>query len=129
MSDRDAGMIAAEAGCTVHQVRLALILRRTADRGGTLADSCVLIGRKPATARRIARRWLIDFPDYIPFARRKSRPAPIGRLTMRPPASPACPPVLDAPAVAAAGVGDIQPQSRATPAAPTPCQGNAGDVR
>ena len=74
------GQLAAEAGTTEHQVRLALYLRGLAGEQRTLAQACAALGRSKPTVQRLARAWLIDLADYRPYARRDPRPAPKGRL-------------------------------------------------
>lgn len=80
MNARSAAQVAAEAGCTVHHARLALLLAMNAEFGVTLAGAAAAIGRSRLTAQRVARAWLIEFADYRPYAHRDPRPPPRGRL-------------------------------------------------
>ena len=84
MNARPAAQVAAEAGCTVHHARLALLLAARADLGATLGGAAAAIGCSRLTAQRVARAWMIEFADYRPYAHRDPRPVPRGRLTRAP---------------------------------------------
>lgn len=73
--------IAAEAGCSAHQVKLALYLKAQAAQGKTLLQCCTSMQLSREYLMIIARAWIIDFSDYRPFARLDERPEPIGKLT------------------------------------------------
>lgn len=77
--------IAAEAGCTPNKAKVAAYLSDLAADGTPLARAAQLLRRRPDYVRRYAREFLIDFPDYRPFARvekaGKMRPEP--RCTLR----------------------------------------------
>ncbi|MBP8233119.1 MAG: hypothetical protein KAY22_12500 [Rhizorhabdus sp.] len=75
------GQIAAEAKVSEHQVRVAQVCLAYAKAGRTLDQAAASMQRSRGYLQRVSRRWLIDFADYRPYARRDPRPAPIGRLT------------------------------------------------
>lgn len=72
--------VAAEAGCTANKAKVAVYLRGLAHDGKTLTQAAELMRRKPEFVKRYAREFLIDFPDYRPFARAekkgRTRPEP-----------------------------------------------------
>lgn len=80
------GQVAAESGVTAARIKLGLYLAGLASREGgtTLAYAAHATRRKPETVRRIARKFIIDFADYRPFAamerRGEPRPEPVAHL-------------------------------------------------
>lgn len=67
-------------GITAANAKRAIMLHAYADEGRPLADAIKALRISKYTARVLARRFLIDFPDYRPYAALESkgepRPAP-----------------------------------------------------
>lgn len=76
--------IAAEAGVSANRAKLGAYMANLAKDGRTLADAARALRRKPATIKQLSREFMIDWPDYRPFAALESkgleRPAPKVRL-------------------------------------------------
>jgi hypothetical protein len=72
------GQVAAESGVTPTTVKLALYLRGLAANGASLGRAAEVTRRQPETIRRVARKFIIDFSDYRPFAsvEKKGGPRP-----------------------------------------------------
>jgi hypothetical protein len=65
---------------TSSETKLALYLAGLSEAGKTLDGAASALRRKPATIKRLCRRWMIPLADYQPFARAKTKPEPVGRL-------------------------------------------------
>lgn len=76
--------VAAEAGVTANKAKLAVYVMGLANSGRSLADVAKALRRKPETLKRLAREFVIDFPDYRPFAvdERKGRMRPEPRYLL-----------------------------------------------
>jgi hypothetical protein len=61
--------VAAEAGVSANRAKLAVYVMGLASAGRSLADTANALRRKPDTVKVLARDFMIDFPDYRPFAR------------------------------------------------------------
>ena len=70
--------VAAEAGISANKARLAVYVMGLAKDGRSLADVASGIRRKPEVVKKLAREFIIDFPDYRPFAalEKKGKPRP-----------------------------------------------------
>lgn len=68
---------------SVNMAKRALLLKSYADEGKKLSDAARLVGIAKATAQSVARKLLIDFVDYRPYANLEAkgldRPCPGGR--------------------------------------------------
>lgn len=76
--------IAVEAGVSPNKAKLGAYMANLAQDGRTLEDAARALRRKPATIKQISREFMIDWPDYRPFAALESkglpRPAPKVKL-------------------------------------------------
>lgn len=60
--------VAAEAAISPNRAKLAVYVMGLARDGRRLADVAKGLRRKPETIKTLAREFMIDFPDYRPFA-------------------------------------------------------------
>jgi len=71
---------AAEAKCSPNAVKVALYLSQLSQQGKSFDYACSALQRDRNTIKKYCREFLIDFPDYRPFARMekkgKERPEP-----------------------------------------------------
>jgi hypothetical protein len=67
-------------GISKEMAKRGLMMQAYADEGRTFAWSVSSLGIAKATAQRLARKLMIDFPDYRPYAEKERkglpRPAP-----------------------------------------------------
>lgn len=79
---------AATAGLSNVMAKRAMLLRSYAEQDFTLAKACDMVGIAKSTGKRVARKPMIDFTDYRPYAAKEkkgeARPAPFARDTARP---------------------------------------------
>lgn len=70
--------VAAEAEISANRAKVAVYVMGLAKDGRSLADVAKGLRRKPETIKVLAREFMIDFPDYRPFAadERKGRQRP-----------------------------------------------------
>ncbi|MBH9537506.1 hypothetical protein [Novosphingopyxis sp. YJ-S2-01] len=70
---------AARCGLTPMMAKRGLLLQAYADDGRTLKASARLLSISDASCKELARKLLIDFPDYRPYQRleKKGLPRPI----------------------------------------------------
>lgn len=76
--------VAAEAGVSSNKAKLAVYVMGLADQGKTLAYIAAQIHRKPEVVKKLSREFIIDFPDYRPFAayEKRGEPRPGPRYTL-----------------------------------------------
>lgn len=76
---------AAELGITPNRAKLAVYVMGLAAAGRPLADVAAGLKRKPETIKTLARDFMIDFPDYRPFAalEAKGEPRPEARFPLQ----------------------------------------------
>jgi hypothetical protein len=76
--------VAKEAGISANRAKVAVYLAGLAKDGRTLSDAAVSLRRSPTTVKAFARDFMIDFPDYRPYARERDKgteyPAPLSKL-------------------------------------------------
>lgn len=79
---------AKERGLSKEMAKRALMLRALADEGRTVPDAASALRISASTVKRVARKLIIDFIDYRPFAaaekKGEPRPAPFVRNIARP---------------------------------------------
>lgn len=81
---------AARHGLSKGMAKCALLLKSYADEGKRLWEAEELLGISHSSAQRIARKMLIDFVDYRPYAalEKKGEPRPLpGQRDIAKPAS------------------------------------------
>lgn len=80
------GQIAAEGGCSANRAKMAAYLMNLAKDGRSLEAACAAVRRKPATLKTLSREFMIDWPDYKPFAaalaKGEERPAARVKLSL-----------------------------------------------
>lgn len=76
--------VAAEAKVSSNKAKLAVYVMGLAKDGRSLDDVAKGLRRKPETIKTLAREFMIDFPDYRPFAidERKGRQRPEPRYLL-----------------------------------------------
>lgn len=74
--------IAAEAEISPNKAKVAVYLLGLARQGRSIQYAASGLHRSPETIKEFAREFMIDFPDYRPFERRKERPEPKIRLAL-----------------------------------------------
>lgn len=78
--------IAAEAGISANRAKLAAYITDLAKDGRTLVDAAKAVRRSPEVMKKLSREFMIDWPDYRPFAgnekRGVARPDPKIRLSL-----------------------------------------------
>lgn len=60
-------------GCSKEMAKRALCMQGYADQGKTFAATVPLLGIAKSSAQQLARRFMIDFPDYRPYAAKEKK--------------------------------------------------------
>lgn len=78
--------IAAESGISANRAKLAAYVTDLAKDGRSLAQAAQAVRRSPEVMKKLSRDFMIDWPDYRPFARLEekgqARPEPRIRLSL-----------------------------------------------
>ncbi len=78
--------IAAESGISANRAKLAAYVTDLAKDGRSLVQAAQSLRRSPETMKKLSREFMIDWPDYRPFARLEekgeARPEPRIRLSL-----------------------------------------------
>lgn len=79
---------AARHGLSKEMAKKSMLLKSYADEGKRLMECAVLVGISKSSAQRVARKLLIDFCDFRPYAGKEkkgeARPTPGQRDIARP---------------------------------------------
>lgn len=75
-SGRMFAQVAAEAGVSPNRAKIAVYMSELARNGRSLADAATSLRRHQETVKKVARDFMIDFPDYRPFARLEAKGEP-----------------------------------------------------
>lgn len=74
---------AAQCGLSKELAKRSMLLKAYADEGKALTEAAKLVGISKATAQKVARKMIIDFADYRPYAvmekKGEARPEPYFR--------------------------------------------------
>lgn len=78
--------IAAESGITANRAKLAAYVTDLANDGRSLEQAARAVRRSPEVMKKLSRDFMIDWPDYRPFAhlekKGEARPEPRVRLSL-----------------------------------------------
>lgn len=79
---------AAQCGLTANMAKRSMLLKAYAEEGKSIKEAAELIGISRSSAVSIARKMIIDFHDYRPYAAKEKkgegRPDPFFRDIARP---------------------------------------------
>lgn len=75
-------------GVSNEMAKRALLLQSYADDGRTVVEAAKLVGISTRSAKLVARRFMIDFIDYRPYASFEKQGLPRPRPFVRPQAPP-----------------------------------------
>ena len=79
---------AAQYGLSANMAKRSFLLKTYAAEGKTIKDAAKLVGISRSSAVTMARKMVIDFPDYRPYAAKEkkgeSRPDPFFRNIAQP---------------------------------------------
>jgi hypothetical protein len=82
---------AAQCGLSANMAKRSMLLKAYAAEGKAIKDAAKLIGISRSSAIAIARKMIIDFSDYRPYAAKEkkgeARPDPFFRDTAQPASS------------------------------------------